>query len=29
MYVEDPDVLGVNPAIGIFAKTEDERVVLF
>ncbi len=29
MYLEDPDILGVNPAIGIFAKTEDERVLFF
>ncbi len=29
MYVEDPDILGVSPATGIFAKTEDERVLFF
>ncbi len=29
MYVEDPDFLGISPATGIFAKTEDERVLFF
>ncbi|MEJ2049094.1 MAG: hypothetical protein P8Y60_04485 [Calditrichota bacterium] len=29
MYVEDPYILGINPAIGVFAKTEDEKVVFF
>lgn len=29
MYVEDPYVLGINPAVGVFAKTDDEKVVFF
>ncbi len=29
MYVEDPHILGVSPAVGIFAKTDDEKVVFF
>jgi hypothetical protein len=29
MYVEDPFILGINPAIGVFAKTADENVVFF
>jgi len=28
-YVEDPFILGVNPAMGIVAKAEDDRVVCF
>lgn len=28
-YVEDPYILGVNPATGILAKTESDRVVCF
>jgi hypothetical protein len=28
-YVEDPYILGVNPAVGTVAKTETERVVCF
>ena len=29
MYFEDQEILGVSPATGIFAKTEDERVLFF
>ncbi|RMF59645.1 MAG: hypothetical protein D6748_05985 [Calditrichaeota bacterium] len=29
LYVEDPYILGVHPAMGVFAKTEDEKVVFF
>jgi hypothetical protein len=28
-YVEDPYILGVHPAVGILAKTENDRVVCF
>jgi len=29
LYVEDPYMLGVNPALGIFAKTDKEKVLFF
>ncbi|MFQ5708480.1 MAG: hypothetical protein ACE5HO_13565 [bacterium] len=29
LYVEDPNILGIDPAVGIFAKTEDEKVMFF
>ncbi len=29
LYVEDPYMLGVNPALGIFAKTEKDKVLFF
>jgi len=29
LYVEDPYLLGVHPAMGVFAKTEDERILFF
>ncbi|GEM_PF-2116159 len=29
LYVDDPYILGVYPAVGIFAKTRDEKVVFF
>jgi hypothetical protein len=28
-YVEDPYVLGIHPAMGIFAKTADDKVLCF
>ena len=29
MYVEDPYILGIHPAVGIFAKTKDDKVLFF
>ena len=29
LYVEDPYILGIHPALGVFAKTEDEKVLFF
>ncbi|RMG68258.1 MAG: hypothetical protein D6715_02725 [Calditrichaeota bacterium] len=29
LYVEDPYLLGIHPAVGVFAKTRDEKVVFF
>lgn len=29
MYVEDPYVLGIHPAVGVFAKTKEDKVLFF
>jgi hypothetical protein len=29
LYVDDPKILGISPAIGVFAKTTDKRVLFF